>query len=150
MQAGGIPQVNAEVAKRSFVAIHIAIREGLVRSVHDLSEGGLAVAAAEMAFAGGLGAELRLSQVPIQEQIVRLPDAARLFAESNSRFLCEVQPTKVDRFLGLMEGLPRECVGKVIDEPQLRVHASDAGEPLLLDVAIGSLKKAWQSLLAAW
>ena len=37
-------------------AVHAAINRGLLRSCHDLSEGGLAVALAEMAFAGGLGA----------------------------------------------------------------------------------------------
>ena len=36
--------------------MHEAIHAGFVRACHDLSEGGLAVAAAEMAFAGGLGA----------------------------------------------------------------------------------------------
>ena len=43
---------------QTFAALHRAIQRGLVRACHDLSEGGLAVAAAEMAFAGGLGARI--------------------------------------------------------------------------------------------
>ena len=43
--------VDAAVAKRTFAALHAAIHAGLVRAYHDLSEGGLAAAAAEMALA---------------------------------------------------------------------------------------------------
>ena len=52
---GEVPQVDAELAARTFAAVHQAIAAGTVRACHDLSEGGLAVALAEMAFAGGLG-----------------------------------------------------------------------------------------------
>ena len=45
-------------------ALHRAIRAGLVRACHDCSEGGLAVAAAEMALAGRLGLDLRLAGLP--------------------------------------------------------------------------------------
>lgn len=48
-----------------------ATEKGLVRSCHDCSEGGLAVAAAEMSFAGGYGMELDLSQVPVEEGVDR-------------------------------------------------------------------------------
>ena len=57
-----MPKLDPLVAKKTFAAIHFAIHAGLVRSCHDLSEGGLAVAVAEMAFAGGLGAENRIEQ----------------------------------------------------------------------------------------
>ncbi len=57
---GDVPQVDAELARRTFAAVHQAIMAGTVRACHDLSEGGLAVALAEMAFAGGLGASIQL------------------------------------------------------------------------------------------
>ncbi len=50
------------MAKRIFVAMHQAIQKGLIRACHDLSEGGLAVALAEMAFAGGLGVDVNLAK----------------------------------------------------------------------------------------
>ena len=49
----------------TFAAVHHAIRAGLVRACHDLSEGGLAAAVAEMAFAGGLGAHVDVVKAPI-------------------------------------------------------------------------------------
>ena len=50
---GAVPKVDLELAPQVFAAVHAAITNGLVRACHDLSEGGLAVAIAEMAFAGG-------------------------------------------------------------------------------------------------
>ncbi|HEY5316175.1 MAG TPA: AIR synthase-related protein, partial [Pirellulales bacterium] len=64
LAGGHVPQVDPVVAKATFIGLHAAIDAGLVRACHDLSEGGLAVAAAEMAFAGGLGARIFLGQVP--------------------------------------------------------------------------------------
>ena len=82
-----VPKVHGGKAKRTFNIVTKAIDFGMVKSCHDLSEGGLAVAAAEMAFASGLGLEINLQMVPVK-------DVARndfvLFSESNSRFLIEV------------------------------------------------------------
>ncbi len=61
-----VPKVKGAKAKRTFRAVTKAIDEGLVKSCHDLSEGGLAVAAAEMAFASGYGLEIDLSKVPVK------------------------------------------------------------------------------------
>src|SRR5205823_10538617 len=81
---GGVPPwVDLELAPRLFRALHAAIRAGLVRACHDLSEGGLAVAAAEMAFAGGVGADL----TGPADVAPGSPDAVRLFSESPTRFL---------------------------------------------------------------
>src|SRR5205814_1671856 len=84
---GEPPQVDVELAPSVFAAIHSAIAQGLVRSCHDLSEGGLAVAIAEMAFAGGVGVDLPdLARMPGVE---RDTDDVRLFSESTTRFLIE-------------------------------------------------------------
>ena len=83
------PTVDPARAKATFAAMHRAIAAGLVAACHDLSEGGLAAAAAEMAFAGGLGAELQLDATSPQPS--GLSPAALLFSESNTRFLCEVR-----------------------------------------------------------
>ena len=60
LDGGQVPQVDPARGQATFAALHRAIDAGLVRACHDLSEGGLAVAAAEMAFAGGFGAEIDL------------------------------------------------------------------------------------------
>ena len=59
-----MPEVDIAVAKQTFALLHQAIDAGLVAACHDLSEGGLAVAVAEMALAGGWGAEIELDSVP--------------------------------------------------------------------------------------
>src|SRR5262249_13185001 len=78
MQGGDVPMPDLELAPRLFRRLHEAIVRGLVRACHDLSDGGLAVAAAEMAFAGGVGADLT-GRGPGE-----LPDPVWLFAESTS------------------------------------------------------------------
>ena len=80
---GQVPKLDPHVAKKTFAAMHRAIHAGLVRACHDLSEGGLAVAAAEMAFAGGFGADVDLDRVPCWSDGGSEP-AALLFSESNS------------------------------------------------------------------
>ncbi len=87
--AGNVPQLDPQVAKTTFAAVHRAIHAGLVRACHDLSEGGLAVALAEMAFAGGLGARVDVKALRCDGD---LDAVSRLFSESNTRFLCEVRP----------------------------------------------------------
>ena len=95
-------------------AVHEAINAGLVRACHDLSEGGLGVAAAEMAFAGALGLRLDLAAVP------RTPglddDATLLFSESPSRFLVELRPADAPAFEAALAGLPCARIGEVTAE----------------------------------
>ena len=67
LRGGQVPTVDPESAQATFAAMHRAIDAGLVRACHDLSEGGLAVAAAEMAFAGGFGAQVDAAMVPACE-----------------------------------------------------------------------------------
>jgi phosphoribosylformylglycinamidine synthase len=139
---GEPPNVDLETGRKSFLAIHQAIREGLLRSCHDLSEGGLAVATAEMAFAGGLGASIDIESVPIQD---KLPDDVVLFSESNSRFLLEVEPTNIRRVLELLSGVPAAIVGEVMPDPVLRLRRG--GKDVAVE-PIDGLRKSWQKPLA--
>src|SRR5262249_9026699 len=87
--SGGVPpQPDLQTAPLICRRLQEAIRRGLFRSCHDLSEGGLAAAVAEMAFAGGVGADLTDPVTfPTPE-----PDEVRLFSESATRFVIEVKP----------------------------------------------------------
>jgi len=120
-----------------------AAEKGLVRSCHDCSEGGLAVAAAEMSFAGGYGMELDLSQVPVEEGVDR--DDVILFAESNSRFIVEVQPQKQKEFEEAISGIPYGYIGKVLDDDIFTI-LSQNGEKVISE-KISDLKEAWQATL---
>jgi phosphoribosylformylglycinamidine synthase len=135
---GQVPQVDLSTAPKLFAAVHAAITRGLVRACHDLSEGGLAVAAAEMCFAGGIGADVTTLPGP-------LSDEAELFSESPSRFLLEVRPDHAPAFEACFAGLPVARVGTTVSDPRLRIAGAN-GEWLIW-VKLGTLKEAWQKPL---
>jgi len=139
-----VPKVDTPAAKRTFMALSEATRRRLVRSCHDLSEGGLAVAAAEMAFAGGLGAGLRLAAVPRARDLSR--DDELLFSESNSRFLAEVRPEDATAFGACLADVPHACLGQVTQEGQLAVTGLKGD--LVISEDIATLKAAWKKPLA--
>ncbi len=87
-RGGMVPQVRLDSAKKIFHTLHAAIKNRLVRSCHDLSEGGLATALAEMSFAGEFGVDVDLASIAARDQ---LSATELLFAESNSRFVIEVE-----------------------------------------------------------
>jgi phosphoribosylformylglycinamidine synthase len=132
-----VPPVDLALAPRLLAAVHAAIARGLVLACHDLSEGGLCVAAAEMAFAGGVGAELDLSRLPVRGA----PDVLRrLFGESASRLLLEVEPARLPELAALLGDVPHARVGRTTAAAELAV--SDAGRPVLRS-PLESLRAAW-------
>jgi phosphoribosylformylglycinamidine synthase II len=137
-----VPKVKGAKAKRTFRAVTDAIDEGFVKSCHDLSEGGLAVAAAEMAFAGGLGLELDLRKVPGKE-LTR--NDFVLFSESNSRFLIEIAPTDRMEFEMLMKG-SYALLGKVTREQKLVVYGLDG--KVAVDASLEKLRRSWKGTLS--
>ncbi len=138
VSGGQVPQVQPHQARRIFETLHQAIQQGLLRACHDLSEGGLAVAAAEMAFAGHRGVRLALDSVPrpegLQEPMVLL------FSESNSRFLCEVPPELAPLWEGLLAEVPFARLGQVIAQPILEITWQ--GETIIQS-DLQTLKNAW-------
>ena len=134
-----VPPVDVPGSLKVMRAIQAAIEAGAVRSCHDLSEGGLAVAAAEMAFSGGLGVQLDLAAVPTTDNSVG--DQARLFAESAGRFLVEVAPDKYDAFMRIVKDCPVGEVGKVTDTGRV-VIKGQAGA--VIDLPAAEAKAAWQ------
>jgi phosphoribosylformylglycinamidine (FGAM) synthase-like enzyme len=137
---GDVPRVRPDTARPLMTALSGAIAAGHVKACHDLSEGGLGVAAAEMAFAGHLGASIRLRDVPMGEPISR--DDIILFSESNSRFLVEVPAERGADFSRLFDGLPCESVGSVEPGKALRVISLDGN--LVVDCEIEDLRAAWK------
>ena len=141
--AGGrVPKVDPAIAKRTFAALHAAMATGLVRACHDLSEGGLAVAAAEMAFAGGLGARIDLAAVPCTADAAE--PAVLLFSESNTRFLCEVRPRDAAAFESAVAGVPSARIGEVADTGRLAIAH---GGQTLIDADLPTMKETWQKPL---
>ena len=138
---GDVPVVDLGMAPRIFAALHGAIRQGLVRSCHDLSEGGLAVAAAEMAFAGGIA---RRASMPGQRSLICADDVF-LLSESTTRFLLEVTPDDAARLEAHFGDLPLYRVGSTCKQTRLRI-AGKNGEWIVW-APLDQLKEAWQKPL---
>ena len=135
-----VPKVDLKTAPKIAKRISTAIEKGLMVSCHDCSEGGLAVALAEVAFAGGLGIEADLRGLPKNKDAWRAD--VQLFSESNSRYIVEVEPENYDAFAKLMLNLPFGQIGRVIEEKTLVIKAENG--KIVIEADIGSLKRAWQ------
>ena len=135
-----VPKLDLEMAPKIVKKISAAIAQGLAVSCHDCSEGGLAVALAEMAFAGGLGIEADLRGLPKSKDCARVD--AQLFSESTSRYIAEVEPDNYDAFAKLMLGLPFGQIGRVTEQKTLVIKAEDGKTVIGADIE--SLKDAWQ------
>ena len=138
-----VPKVDLKAAPKIADRICTAIADGLVVSCHDCSEGGLAVALAEMAFAGGLGIEADLRGLPKSADCSRID--TQLFSESNSRYIVEVEPENYDAFARLMLNLPFGQLGKVTAEKKLLIKAENGKAVIESDLA--SLRDRWQKPL---
>jgi len=137
-----VPQVDAKSALVRYRSINRAQAAGLLRSCHDLSDGGLAVALAESAFAGGLGAEIDLEQMICSADC----DAtAKLYSESASRLLVSVAPENAAEFEKLFAGQPCARLGEVTETDQLVIRAG--ADEVLVDASLDELKNAWQATL---
>lgn len=142
---GVLPAANAVVPPPiadpliRYRAVHRAIAAGLVQACHDCSEGGLAVALAEMCLAGRLGAVVELAALP---GAAGLPDDAALFAESAGRLVLEVRPPDAEAFESLLAGVPHARIGHVRLATELVVRGQTGAKILSVDAV--TLEKAWR------
>jgi phosphoribosylformylglycinamidine synthase len=124
---------------------------GLVRSCHDVCEGGLAVALAEMAIAGGLGVDAALEPVPRDEDANS--DFVLLFSESPTRFLLEVRPEHCN---AVEDQLGTWCLSRIGEvgpgpggsgqaTPRVIIRGLDGST--VVDALVDDLRKSWQGPL---
>ncbi len=140
-----VPTVRIGQAKKTMDLITEAIDNGYLRSCHDLSEGGLAVASAEMAFSSGYGIELDLTKVPRTKEVSR--NDFVLFSESNSRFLVEVTEKHRTDFETLMKDAVCAEIGKVKKDSILSIKGLDGKQKVHADLE--ELRRRWKSALGA-
>jgi phosphoribosylformylglycinamidine synthase len=145
LAGGKVPTVDSQTAHKTFAALHEAIGGGFVRACHDLSEGGLAAAVAEMAFAGGLGARIAADRVPLSDSADH--PAVILFSESNTRFICEVEPGSAERFETCFgQDTPCQQIGSV--QPTSKLEINFSAQPAIV-ADLEELKRAWKAPLHA-
>ncbi len=136
-----VPEVDAKAALMRYELLYTAIKDGLIASAHDLSDGGLAVALAETSFAGGYG--LRISLAPVNRE-PGMTDTEILYAETASRILLTLSPEKAPTFEQLF-GSDAVRIGEVTSEGRLVITGS--GEEVLIDSDIEQLKSSWKATL---
>ena len=141
--------------------LHQAILQGWVQSCHDLSEGGLAVALAEMSIAGRLGADVEIGDWRLESGDWRLETGdwrletgdwrletgealsalEQLFSESNGRLLVEVQPDDVAHVEAHFAAVAFAQIGRVTDTQRLTIRDENV---TLVDVSMNQLVTAWK------
>ncbi|MCB0213474.1 MAG: phosphoribosylformylglycinamidine synthase subunit PurL, partial [Anaerolineae bacterium] len=119
-------------------AVHKAITVNLIQSCHDCSEGGLAVAVAEMCLAGRTGAEISLMNVGA----ANLSSPASLFSESLNRFVVEVRPEDAQTLEKFLENVPFAQIGYVTASPTLTIQ--DRGGNTVIQADVTDLESAWR------
>ena len=137
---GQVPQVDALSARLRYERMFMAVREGLVTAAHDISDGGLAVALAEMALAGRTGACVDAAKAPHLDCSVE----QILYSESASRFVVTVREGDRAAFENLFAGDFLGCLGHTTDDEHLTIGA---GEKELLRVHVEALAASWKKTL---
>jgi phosphoribosylformylglycinamidine synthase II len=130
LKIGPPPHVDLPHEIKIQSAVRDLIREGLVKSAHDCSEGGLAVALAECCFNPEelLGADICCSHGPMgrRGQTSHSDVATVLFNESQSRIVISVAPENLDNTMSILRGrdVPSQQLGQVGDN-ELRIQVND-------------------------
>jgi len=141
LEGGRCPVPNPEISLAIMRNLHQAIKNNLIMSCHDCSEGGFAIAIAEMMIGSGYGAEVYLDRMPATtEETVSL-----LFGESQGRFVVEVDEACVEKFEKLFKNLPCKQVGRVIPDFRLKVNHRDN---MLLDVDGEMMRQRWSGAIS--
>jgi phosphoribosylformylglycinamidine synthase len=137
---GRCPSLNPGPAFSSYRRLYRAMRAGIVRSCHDLSDGGLWTCLAESCLGGELGASLSLEEIPTASGLPDLAVERFLFCETPSRFLVSVAPRHRARWERLMARVPMGRVGEVLAEPH--VHLRLRGKEIAA-VTLAEIRGAW-------
>ncbi|OCH96992.1 phosphoribosylformylglycinamidine synthase II [Legionella jamestowniensis] len=128
---GQLPRPDLTTFSREITAVHMAIQQNLVLSAHDISEGGIAVALAEMSFKNHIGVNVSIPG--------SLADDKKLFSESGG-FILEVSPDNVNQIKQTFSTLsvPFTMIGETTAEPILNINS-------VINLATHVAKTAWEN-----
>ncbi|MGI9015248.1 MAG: phosphoribosylformylglycinamidine synthase subunit PurL [Phycisphaerales bacterium] len=122
--------------------VHELIQSGLVQSAHDVSDGGVLIAAVEMAFAGDVGLSIDLRSVPVPRDARNPSLHMQAFAECAGRYLIEIAPDDAPALRNALNGIEYACIGWFTADATCELRA---GEKRLCDaLQMDDLLQAWQ------
>lgn len=137
-----VPKVDTESAKEIYRSMSEATEKEIVHSIHTPTIGGMGVALAKSAFAGGYGMDVDLRKVPYEGE---MRNDYILFSQSNSRFVVTVPPENKEEFEEVMGDNVYEQIGTVTGDNRLKIMG------LLglyeTDLDLGHLKEVWKGTL---
>ncbi|MBF0289197.1 MAG: hypothetical protein HQM14_15370 [SAR324 cluster bacterium] len=136
-----VPQVEAKSAKERYDKLSEAITSNWVRSCHDCSDGGLAVALAETAFAGGFGMMLDISAALAKNP---LRTDTFLFSESQSRFVVTIDPQHRHVFENLFAAQSCYYLGEIVKTTDFTITQDNTE---IIHSSVIALKESWQATL---
>ena len=140
ISCSSVPQVHAIQAKSNYRKIYSAIQKKYITSCHDLSDGGFAVALAEMCIGGRIGCHVELDRIPTIEN---LSVTELLYSETASRLLLTVSPDNIAPFEQLMGGSAK-YLGRVVEHSQLIITN---GNTIIIDTPVEQLAVSFKSTL---
>jgi phosphoribosylformylglycinamidine synthase len=134
---GGKLEIDLQLEGRVQRAVLAAIKQGVATAAHDCSDGGLAVALAEMCIAGGMGLDASNAVLGARHTVT-------LFGEAQSRVIVSVRPESREKLLQITTGMsvPMQHIGRVTAEPRLRLGGIDATLDELREAFEGGLPRA--------
>lgn len=133
------PKVRTSESIPIYRTLPNAIAEGLVASVHDVSDGGIAVALAECAFPAGAGIDVDLSLMHNDT----VSAFSLLFSESASRFVVSVPEKNIEAFEKIMHGTLCAKIGRVRGDRRFILRKEE--ENILINLDVVDLKTAWNT-----
>jgi phosphoribosylformylglycinamidine synthase len=137
-----VPRVDSKLGQQVLQGVARAIQAHAVLSAHDLSEGGLGAAACEMALGGRLSLRVDLDKV---EGPITLPPERRLFSESQSRILLEVERARLHDLKANLGSAPFAVIGEVVapDTRGARVEFLHGGK-VWCSASLTEIEQAWK------
>ncbi|MCM8809178.1 MAG: AIR synthase-related protein, partial [Candidatus Omnitrophica bacterium] len=119
--------------------IHLGIKNRLIKSCHDCSDGGLITALCEMMIGGNLGCRIDFKNVLTED---KEPEIV-LFSESCGRFVVEIEKENLNQFEKLFKNQEFSQIGEVIEKKELNGFW---GSKRLFKISLDSIYKSWTSL----
>jgi phosphoribosylformylglycinamidine synthase II len=137
-----VPQFDPEKALAAYKAYHECVKGGHILSAHDVSEGGVITALAEMAFSMKAGMDIFLMPLPTQPVV-------QLFDETPGQFIIEVKKEHMREVTDMFRGLSCTPLGQTVaNHRRLRVFID--ADKALVDEDLAELKALWKNGLARW
>ncbi len=140
-----LPQVFPERARRLYEKVYSSARQKIIESCHDCSDGGLAVALAEMCLGSNLGADIFTAEIPFSGE---KRDDYVLFSETPSRFVAEVSLENREKFEQEFAGFDYGIIGCVSEKPGLRIYGLNS--KIIADLSGEELDFYWRKTFSNW